>query len=140
MKKREFICYLCIGGSCAASQNAVIIVLCWMGHPYLAANLFSALIIVPVGYILQSTLTFRVIPNLFNFLRFAIGVAIGLVLSSMLLWITHGLCALPIEIASPAVTALMTIYGFLLSRGISRSTIRRSPADAHERADQTVYQ
>jgi putative flippase GtrA len=125
MNMREIARYLAVGGVCAASQNAIIIGLTWTGRSYLLANILSAAVFVPLGYLLQSFFTFRVSPSINGLARFVIGVAAGLPLSSALLWITHGLCGIPIEIGSPLVTVLMTVYGFTVARWVSQKRSRR---------------
>jgi putative flippase GtrA len=120
MNMREIIRYLLIGGACAASQNAIIIALSWIGHSYLLANLASAILFVPLGYLLHSIFTFRVTPSGKGLRHFAGGQIAGIPLSSVLLWLTHGICRIPIHLASPFVTALMALYGFMMARWISR--------------------
>ncbi len=117
--------YLVVGGGCALTQNVAIVGLVRIGMPYLVANILSATAIVPAGYLLHSLFTFRVRPNFDGFARFVVAVLFGLPVSTISLWLVHGVCKVPIGIALAMVTGMMAVYGFTLTSWISHARTRR---------------
>jgi putative flippase GtrA len=114
-RMRHLMSYGVIGAACACMSNFVIIASSLAGVRYWNAAALAFVLVTPLGYVLQSWLTFGVRLSMHRFLRFAGSVAIGAFLFVTLLGLFHGVCGMPIWIVSPSVTVVIFCWNYAAS-------------------------
>lgn len=107
--------YLAVSCFCLCLSNAILIAVDQLGGATGTAVLVSALILIPVGFWLQSHVTFAVQPNLAAFLRYALGLAANVPLSWGLLFLLHDLCGIGMVLAAPTATILLFFWTYFIS-------------------------
>ena len=112
---RHLMSYSIIGGACACLSNLIVIASSLAGFRYWNAAALSFVLVTPFGYILQSRITFKAKLSVGRFMRFAGSVAIGAFLFVILLGLFHGICGIPIWIASPLVTMAIFCWNYTAS-------------------------
>ena len=108
--------YLGVGGACAGLHNLVMIVGDRMGVVYPVLILVSYVLVVIAGYGLHALVTFRESLGIGAFARYAAGMAGGVPMTFLLLFVLHQALGLPMIYASPIGTAVMLGVNFLISR------------------------
>lgn len=119
--------YLAVGATCAVLNSAILIGLDRLGVHYAVSSLISFVVVVAVGYSLHSWFTFRVRRGLSTFLLYALALAANYPLQVVLLYLTVELAGLPIVIASPVATLILTGWNFFATRW---ALVRRDVAQA----------
>jgi putative flippase GtrA len=118
--------YTLVAIFCALLHNGILI-----GMDALGANVFwcqtaSATILLPVGFWLQSQVTFRVERSWGGFLRYSAALLTNFPVALAVLWLTRDLVALPMWIAAPFSSAILFCWNYLTSSW----ALSRAPAQA----------
>lgn len=98
---------------CFAASNALLIGLDSVGFPYWASLFVNAVILIPLGFWLQATLTFSVPLTWRAFGRYTLVFLPNTPLAFVILWLVHERLRLPMTIAAPIVTLLLVAWNFL---------------------------
>ena len=112
-------------------HNVIIIVGDAAGLPLISSVLISFCVVVVVGYLLHSRLTFCAPVAWSGFQRYALAMAINIPLSFTMIWLWHVAAGLPMIWASPIATLFMMVVNFQLSRW----AIIRAAASSEQRDD-----
>ena len=119
--------YLLVGATCAVLNPIILIGLDRFGIHYAVSSLISFGVVLAVGYSLHSWFTFRVRPGLSTFLLYALALAANYPLQVVLLYLLVDRARLPIVIASPVTTLILTGWNFFATRW---ALVRRDAAHA----------
>ncbi len=103
---RRTICYTLIGGFCAVTNNAIIILGGWHGLPYGATIAAAFVITTPLAYCLNVRFTFRSHASWSGLTRFAAGLAGGVAFMVLALAALHSGLDVPLAVAAPLITIL----------------------------------
>lgn len=112
---RHLMSYGFIGAACACMSNLVVIASSLAGFKYWNAAALSFVLVTPLGYVLQSWLTFGVKLSVRRFIRFAGNVAIGALILIISLGLFNGVCGIPIWIVSPLVSVVVFCWNYAAS-------------------------
>ena len=116
--------YTLVAIACALLHNAILI-----GMDALGANVFwcqvaSAAVLLPVGFLLQSRVTFRCERSWAGFLRYSAALITNFPVALLVLWLTRDLLALPMWVAAP----ISSIALFCWNYATSAWALSRAPA------------
>lgn len=95
---------------CFVLNNLLLILADKNGLPLWASLLLSGATIIPLGYLLQSTLTFQIAFGWPAFARYSLIMLPNLPFAFAILWVLRDLVRLPMHYAAPAATVLMLIW------------------------------
>ncbi len=108
--------YLFVGFTCAALHNAILIGLDRFAVHYAVSSAVSFVVVVIVGYLLHSGVTFRAPRNISAFARYAVAMAANYPLIVALLFLMVTVGSLPVPIAAPAGTVALFGWNYVSSR------------------------
>lgn len=108
--------YLLIGGGCALLANGVIIGLDVLGVHYAPASLAAFIGSGTAGYVGHSLWSFRAPIGWRSYGRFMLGLAGGALWSFALLSLGVSVLGMPVALAAPGATVLVTIWNYLAAR------------------------
>jgi putative flippase GtrA len=108
--------YLFVGATCAGLHNAIVIGLDFLAIPYVASAAVSYVVVVTVGYLMHTAITFQMPRNLPTFARYAVAMSANYPLVVVLLFLMVTVAGLPVPIAAPAGTVILFAWNFLASR------------------------
>jgi putative flippase GtrA len=123
--------YLIVGFTCAVLHNAILIGLDRLSVHYTISSAVSFVVVVQVGYLMHTTLTYRAPRGLSSFARYALAMSANYPLIVALLFLMVTLGRLPVAIASPAGTVILFGWNFVTSRW---AIVRRSQASIRDAA------
>jgi len=116
--------YFIVGGSCALTNNAVLIVGDWAGGHYAPMMTLSFGIVTALGYLLHAKFTFHERLSCPSFLIFASGVAAGFPISLIVMATLCSGLGMPVIIAAPITTIVLIIWNYVSAHW---AILRRSP-------------
>ena len=108
--------YLFVGSTCAALHNAIVIGLDRVAIHYAVASAVSFVVVVLVGYLLHTALTYQAPRSLATLARYTVAMAANYPLIVALLFLMVTIGGLPVVIAAPAGTVILFGWNFLASR------------------------
>ncbi len=127
IRKLQIGNYTIVSAVCVIIQNVVLLSSDLMGLHYATAVLISTSILIPVGFILQSNLTFENEKTWNAFMRYAGAMASNLPLSIALAWGICGVLQAPMLLASPAISACLFFWNYFTSKwALTRITIPKA--------------
>lgn len=104
--------YLLVSLICFACSNVLLIGLDGLGVPYWATLIFNALILIPLGFLLQAFLTFSVPLTWRAFGRYGLVFLPNTPVAFVALWVLREWLDLPMIVAAPAVTITMVFWNY----------------------------
>ena len=107
--------YLLVAITCAVLYNVIMIVGDFVGMHYVASTLVSFVVVVFVGYGLHATFTFGREFSVSALWRYALGMAVNLPGSLILMFVFSGLAGIPVAVAAPATTIILFLWNFAVS-------------------------
>lgn len=117
--------YAVIAVLCAALHFSVMMAGEALGVHFAISVTVSFATCVVTGYLLHCRFTFRVIPQLPEFVRYTAAMILNYPLTLWIVWLLHEALGLSMLIAAPASTVLLTAYNFLSARwAVSSSPAR----------------
>lgn len=116
--------YTGVGAICAVANNAVMILGGCAGAHYVPLSLLSFVIVTPLGYLLHSWFTFKVKLSLYDFLRFAAGLAAAFPLYFVVMTTLCSGFGLIVAVAAPLATIALYIWNYTWARWAMRGTVR----------------
>lgn len=108
--------YLFVGGTCAALHNAIVIGLDRLAIGYVVASAVSFVVVVLVGYLLHTALTYQAPRSPATLARYTVAMAANYPLVVALLFVMVTLAGVPVFLAAPAGTVILFGWNFLASR------------------------
>jgi putative flippase GtrA len=107
--------YTLVAIFCALLHNGILI-----GMDALRANVFwcqaaSATVLLPVGFWLQSHVTFRCERSFAGFLRYSAALLTNFPVALLVLWLTRDLLALPMWVAAPVSSGALFCWNYMTS-------------------------
>lgn len=108
--------YLFVGFTCALLHNAIVIGFDRVGVHYSVSSLVSFVVVVTVGYLMHTTITFKAPRNPSTFARYAVAMAANYPLIVALLFLMVTVGRMPVPIAAPAGTVVLFLWNFVASR------------------------
>jgi putative flippase GtrA len=122
--------YLFVGGTCAALHNAIVIGFDRLSIPYAASSGVSYVVVVTVGYLMHTAITYQASRYLSSFGRYAVAMAANYPITVGLLFLMVTIGGVPVPIAAPAGTIILFAWNFLSSRW---AIVRQREANASQR-------
>lgn len=116
LEKREPRRYLLVGGSCAIVSNLILIAGDAAGLHYVLSIGLVFLIVLPFSYLAHARWTFESAISSTGFARFVLGSLSSFLAGGLLVALLRGGLMLPMFMAAPLTTAVMTVYNFLMSK------------------------
>jgi len=104
--------YTVIGAICAVAHNAVMILGGWAGGHYIPLSLLSFGCVTPLGYVLHARFTFKTPLSLYNFFRFASGVAAGFPLYFVIMATLCSGLDMAVVFAAPVTTVTLYLWNY----------------------------
>lgn len=108
--------YLIVGGLCALVHNAIMIGGAALRLHYAASTVVSYVVVVVLGFLLHARFTYSAQPTLKGFGLYAAGAAMNYPFWLLLMFLLYDLGGLPMAIASPLGTVVLTAWNFFVSR------------------------
>ena len=108
--------YVLVGGTCAALHNVIVIGLDRVAIHYVVSSAVSFVVVVLVGYLLHTALTYQAPRSFATFARYTLAMAANYPLIVALLFLMVTMGGLPVFIAAPAGTVILFGWNFLSSR------------------------
>jgi putative flippase GtrA/SAM-dependent methyltransferase len=108
--------YLFVGATCAVLHNVIVIGFDRVGVGYAISSLVSFVVVVTVGYLMHTAITFRAPRSMSSFVRYAVALAANYPLIVALLFVMVTLRGIPVPIAAPAGTVILFVWNFIASR------------------------
>jgi putative flippase GtrA len=107
--------YTLVAIVCALLHNAILI-----GMDALGANVFwcqvaSAAVLLPVGFLLQSDVTFRCQRSWTGFLRYSVALITNFPIALLILWLTRNVLGLPMWAAAPISSIALFCWNYATS-------------------------
>ena len=107
--------YISVAAVCIAVNNVLLIALDAAGIYYGLSVILSAIVMIPLSYILHLRLTFAVDRNWSAFWRYAAVMIVNTPIAWLLLWAIHDKGDLPMAWAAPIITAILFIWNYVAS-------------------------
>ena len=107
--------YLLVSGLCMGLNVVLFIVLEALHVHYVISVAISAMVLIPLSYVLHRSFTYRVEGGRRSFLRYAGAQLVNSPIALVLFFLVHDRLALPMFWAAPLVIMLMFAYNFLSS-------------------------
>ena len=104
--------YLLVSLICFACSNALLIGFDALGVPYWATLLLNALILIPLGFLLQALVTFAVPLTWRAFGRYGLVFLPNTPIALLLLWMIRDRLDQPMTVAAPVVTVAMILWNY----------------------------
>jgi putative flippase GtrA len=118
--------YTLVAAFCALLHNAILIGADALGATVLVCQLASAAVLLPVGFWLQSHVTFRCERSWSGFLRYSAALITNFPVALVVLWLVRDQLALPMWAAAPASSLALFCWNYLTSNW----ALSRAPQDA----------
>ncbi|WP_332781298.1 GtrA family protein [Sphingomonas sp. PB2P19] len=115
MPRRE-LRYVGVSGCCALVNNALLIGLDSAGLGALGCVLVSAIVMIPLAYILHTRWTFATVAESAGFVRYAAVALLNLPASALLVLLLHDWVRLPMVAVAPIVTIVLFCFNFFAAR------------------------
>ena len=116
MRGRSIVAYAFVSGLCLLTSNVVLIAGDWAKLPLSISIGLSYAIVVIIGYLLHSMVSFRRPLVLAAFGRYALAMSLNIPLAFGAVWLWRNAVALPMVWAAPLATVCATGINFVLSR------------------------
>lgn len=113
---RNLFSYGLIAALCAGLHLAILVTGDVLGLHFTVLVTISFIVCVIVGYLGHCRFTFEVDPTLAELARYTLAMTANYPLTLAAVWLAHDWMGLPMLIAAPASTVLLTAYNFLSSR------------------------
>lgn len=107
--------YVAVAVACALLHNGIMIGLDRLGVHYVLCQTASAAVLLPVGYLLQSHLTFDVERSWRDFARYSAALTTNYPVAIAVLWLLCDVLALSMVWASPISMAVLFVWNYLTS-------------------------
>lgn len=108
--------YLAVGALCAVLNNVILICGDAAGLHYSVCILLTFVLVLPASYLVHAWWTFRVPSSWAAFRRFLGGSVSSLIVASLAVGALRGRLAMPMIIAAPLATVVMTLYNFVMAK------------------------
>ncbi|PWB92644.1 hypothetical protein C5689_17135 [Methylosinus sporium] len=108
--------FILVGGLCALLNNVSVIGFGFVGVHYISATLLAFGPILVIGYVLHSSITFDAAASWPSFARYALTMLANCPLWFASLYILGDLADLPMAIAAPLATILITLWNYNCTR------------------------
>lgn len=112
---RRFGRYAAVAIACALLHNGIMIGLDRLGVHYALCQTGSAVVLLPVGYLLQSRLTFGVERSWPHFMRYSAALLTNFPVAIASLWLLCDVMALDMLWAAPASMVLLFAWNYATS-------------------------
>jgi putative flippase GtrA len=117
--------YTAVAIACALLHNGIMIGLDRVGVHYVLCQTASAAVLLPVGYLLQSHLTFRAERSWRDFFRYSAALLTNFPVAIVVLWVLCDLLTLDMIWASPISMAVLFVWNYLTSAwAFARRSVR----------------
>ena len=116
MNSRSIMLYTVISGLCFLLSNIVLIAGDHARISLLISITFCYLLVVPIGYVLHSLLSFRQRLSVAAFARYAFAMSLNVPLTFGSVWLWRDMLGLPMLWAAPLATGCTTAINFFMSR------------------------
>jgi putative flippase GtrA len=121
--------YVLVAGVCALLYNGLMIGLDRLGVHYVLSQAASAIVLLPVGYLLQGHLTFNAERNWRDFVRYSAALLTNYPVAVAVLWLLCDVLALDMVWASPISMIALFLWNYATSAwAFSRSRNRAGGA------------
>lgn len=107
--------YLGVGTACILLNNALLILLDAAGIHYAISVMISVAVMIPLGFVLQSRITFAAAGGWAHFARYAAVMLFNVPLAWLVLWAIHSRAGVPMVYASPLMTGTLFFWNYLAS-------------------------
>lgn len=107
--------YTLVSVFCALLHNAILIAMDATGFGILACQAASAAVLLPVGFVLQSRVTFGSDRSWRGFARYSAALITNFPVALLALWISRDLSGLPMWIAAPFSSLVLYCWNFVTS-------------------------
>ena len=107
--------YLAVSVACVVLNNAFLIAVDTLGVHYILNVIASALVMIPLSYVLHLNFTYKVSHEDRGFWRYALVQIVNTPAALALFFLIHDLGGLAMIWAAPIITVLMFIYNFVSS-------------------------
>ena len=108
--------YLLVGVSCAVLYNVALIAGDLLGLHYVVTTAIAYVVVVLWGYGLHSLFTFGRELSARALFRYALGMAVNLPLSLVLMFLFCDVARVAVVVAAPATTVILFVWNFVTSR------------------------
>jgi putative flippase GtrA len=115
-RSRNLFSYGMIAALCAGLHLAILVLGDAMGLHFALLVTLSFIACVIVGYFLHCRFTFEIAPTLPELGRYTVAMTANYPLTLACVWLAHDRFGMPMVIAAPLSTVLLTAYNFLSSR------------------------
>jgi putative flippase GtrA len=112
----NLVSYGMISALCAGLHLSILVLGDALGLHFALLVTVSFLVCVIVGYLLHCRFSFEIAPTFKELARYTVAMTGNYPLTLASVWLTHDRFGLPMIIAAPLSTVLLTAYNFLLSR------------------------
>lgn len=123
--------YTIVAIACALLHNAILIATDALGANVFWCQVASAAVLLPVGFWLQSQVTFRCERSLRGFFRYSGALLTNFPFALLLLWLARNAFALPMWAAGPLSSAALFCWNYLTSSWAFSSVAGREELNAH---------
>ena len=121
--------YTLVAIFCALIHNMILIGMDALGATVLLCQVASAAVLLPLGFWLQSYVTFRCERSWSGFLRYSAALITNFPIALVVLWLVRDELALPMWAAAPASSAALFCWNYLTSNwALSKADSRPEPA------------
>lgn len=110
------VAFIGVSGLCWAVHNLVMIAADHFGAPLLVSIALSFVIVVVIGYVGHSLLTFRQPMSPHGLLRYGAGMVAGTLIAIPIIWFWKVGLDLPMVVAAPAASVCTIAVNFVLTR------------------------
>ena len=107
--------YTLVATSCALLHNAILISMDALGANVFWCQVASAAVLLPVGFWLQSRVTFRCERSWAGFLRYSAALITNFPVALLVLWLTRDLLAVPMWFAAPISSVALFCWNYVTS-------------------------
>lgn len=112
---RRLPIYTVVAIFCALLHNVILIGMDWVGAAVFWCQTASAAVLLPVGFLLQSRVTFRCERSWRGFARYSAALLTNFPVALLVLWFTRHMVALPMWIAAPSSSIALFCWNYLTS-------------------------
>lgn len=116
MMSRSVVVYAIVAGLCWTMSNAVLIAGDWAKFPLSLSIGLSYALVVVIGYVLHSLVSFKQPLAWAAFARYAFAMSLNIPVAFAAVWLWRDSVGLPMLWAAPIATLCATAINFVLSR------------------------
>lgn len=120
--------YSAVSVACLLFNNLLLIALDALGLHYILSVTISVLVMIPMGFFLQSRLTFAVGTGWPSFSRYAVALIGNLPLAWALMWLIRDKAGVPMLLAAPLISAIAFAINFV---GSHWALTKHKPIERH---------